>query len=56
MEDGRIPMDLLYRELASGERKRGRLQLRYKDACMRGMKAFIIQLRSWEDSASSRTA
>jgi uncharacterized membrane protein len=33
MGDVRIPKDLLYGELASGERKRGRPQLCYKDVC-----------------------
>ena len=33
MEDGRIPKDILYGELAVGKRPRGRLHLRYKDVC-----------------------
>jgi hypothetical protein len=57
MGDGRIPKDLLYGELASGERKTGPPQLCYKDVCKRDLKACNIQPtgRSWEDSASSRT-
>ena len=39
MEDGRIPKDVLYGELASGKRTVGRPQLRYK---------------SWEDAAADR--
>jgi hypothetical protein len=49
MEDGRIPKDVLYREIVSGERKRGRPQLRYKDVCKRDLKACNIQPGSWED-------
>jgi len=33
MEDGRIPKDILYGELAVGKRPRVRLHLRYKDVC-----------------------
>lgn len=55
MEDGRIPKDLLYGELATGARNRGRPQLRFKDVCMRDMKACNIQPRTWEEVASSRT-
>ena len=38
MDDGRIPKNLLYGELASGSRSQGRLRLRYKDTCKRDMK------------------
>lgn len=31
VDDGRIPKDLLYRELAEGKCPTGRPQLRYKD-------------------------
>ena len=39
MEDGRIPKDILYGELATGTRPTGRPALRYKDACKRILKA-----------------
>ena len=42
MEDGRIPKNILYGELASGRRLKGRPQLRYKDVCKRDMKALDI--------------
>ena len=44
MEDGQIPKDVLYRELTSGQRSTGHLQLRYKGACKRDMKALNINI------------
>ena len=46
MGDGRIPKDILYGELASGRRTKGRPQLRYKDVCKRDMKALDINTES----------
>ena len=37
MEDGRIPKDLLFGELATGSRPRGRPHLRFKDLCKRDL-------------------
>ena len=54
MEDGRIPKDILYGELASGRRSKGRPQLRYKDVCKRDMKALDINTDSWENLAADR--
>ena len=54
MEDGRIPKDTLYGELASGRRSKGHPQLRYKDVCKRDMKALDINTDSWEDLAADR--
>jgi len=42
MEDGRIPKNILYGELASSKRSVGRLQLRYKDVCKRDLEALDI--------------
>ena len=56
MEDGRIPKDILYGELAVGKRPRGRPQLRYKDVCKRDMKALEIDPESWEDIAADRSS
>ena len=39
MEDGRIPKDILYGELATGQRNTGRPHLRFKDVCKRDMRA-----------------
>ena len=56
MEDGQIPKDVLYRELTSGQRSTGCLQLRYKDACKRDMKVLDININSWEDLAANCTS
>ena len=54
MEDGRIPKDILYGELASGKRSVGRPQLRYKDVCKRDLKALDIDTNRWEDTSVDR--
>ena len=56
MEDGRIPKDILYGELAAGKRPRGRPQLRYKDVCKRDIKALEIDPESWKDIAVDRSS
>ena len=55
MEDGRIPKDILYDELALGKRTTGGPHLRYKDVCARYMKAISINTMSWEGLAADRT-
>ena len=55
MEDGSIPKDIVYGELALGRRTTGRPHLRYKDVCVRDMKAVDIDTMSWEGLASDRT-
>ena len=55
MEDGRIPKDILYGELALGRRTTDRPHLRYKDVCARDMKAVGIDTMSWEGLAADRT-
>ena len=55
MEDGHIPKDLLYGELATGARCRGHPQLCYKDVCKHDMKACNIDTDLWEAFADDRT-
>ena len=55
MDDGLISKYILYGELALGRRTTGRPQLRYKDVCIRDMKAVDIDIMSWEGLASDRT-
>ena len=54
MEYGRIPKVILYGELASGRRSKGRPQLRYKDVCKKDMKTIDINTDTWEDLAADR--
>ncbi|XP_069159445.1 uncharacterized protein [Procambarus clarkii] len=56
MDDGRIPKDLLYGELASGRRPTGRPQLRFKDAYKRDLKQMNIDINTWEAAAADRSA
>ena len=55
MEDGRIPKDILYCELALRRRTTGHPHLRYKDVCVIDMKAVDIDTMSWEGLAADRT-
>ena len=55
VEDGRIPKDILYGELALGRRTTGRPHLRYIDVCVRDMNAVDIDTMSWEGLAADRT-
>ena len=55
MEDGRIPKDVLYGELALGRRPVGRPALRYKDDCKRDLKLTDINTGSLESLAEDRS-
>ena len=55
MEDGRIPKDIFCKKLASGKRKNGRPQLRFKDVCKRDRKALDTNMKPWEYLASNRS-
>lgn len=54
MEPGRIPKDILYGELAIGQRSSGRPKLRFKDSCKKDMKECSIDPNSWESLADDR--
>ncbi|TWW56000.1 hypothetical protein D4764_09G0010500 [Takifugu flavidus] len=54
MDDGHIPKDILFAELSSGKRQKGRPQLRYKDVCKQDLKSFNISLDIWEVTAQDR--
>ena len=51
MEDGRIPKDLLYGELASGARTVGRPLLRFRDVAKRDL--ISLKITDWENVASN---
>ena len=55
MDDGRIPKYILYGELTLGRRTTDHPHLRYKDVCVRDMKAVDIDTMSWEGLAADRT-
>ena len=54
MDDGRIPKDLLYGEIAEAKRPVGRPKLRFKDVCKRDLKAMGMPADSWEAMAANR--
>ncbi|TWW67246.1 hypothetical protein D4764_02G0002870 [Takifugu flavidus] len=54
MDDGHISKDILFAELSSGKRQKGRPQLRYKDVCKQDLKSFNISLDIWEVTAQDR--
>ena len=56
MQDGRIPKDVMYGELATGTRPVGRPMLRFKDVCKRDMReGNAIDPSCWEAVAADRS-
>ncbi|PFX12686.1 Retrovirus-related Pol polyprotein from transposon 17.6 [Stylophora pistillata] len=55
MPEGRIPKYLLYVELATGSKRTGRPQLRYREAVKRDVKAVRIDIETWENLAADRS-
>ncbi|GAB1611165.1 uncharacterized protein LOC115228424, partial [Argonauta hians] len=56
MEDGRIPKEVLYGEIAAGPRPVGRPTLRYKDVCKRDLMGCEIDPEDLEEAVSDRAA
>ena len=56
MDDGRLPKDILYSQLAVGTRSVGRPLLRYSDACKRDMRRGGVDVDDWENVAPDRSA
>ena len=56
MDDGRIPKDVLYGELATGSRPTGRPALRYKDVCKRDLRAGGVDKADLETAFSDRVS
>ena len=56
MDDGRIPKDILYGELATGTRPTGRPVLRYKDVCKRDFKSCSINPADLQTATSDRSS
>ena len=54
MQNGRIPKDVLYDELAVGTRSTGRPRMRFKDICERILIAAQIDVSTWESVAVDR--
>ena len=54
MEDGRIPKDLLFGELATGARPTGRPCLRFKDVCKRDLKDCSVSPADLQSAISDR--
>jgi hypothetical protein len=56
MDDGRIPKDILYGELATGTQPTSRPALRYKDVCKRDLKSCNINPADLETASSDRSS
>ena len=55
MEDQRLPKQVLFSQLSSGERKIARPILRYKDTIKRGLKDLAIPTKTWYELAGNRS-
>ena len=51
MEGSRIPKNMLYSELSTGQRAKGCPQFRHKDVCKPDMEAVGINTVTWEGLA-----
>ena len=55
MDDGRLTKDILFEELATGQRATGSPHLRFKDLSKRDLEAPNIDVDSWEERAGDRS-
>ena len=56
MEDGHIPKNIVYGELATGKKSTGQSQLRFEDVCKRDLQALGIHTDVWQVVATNRHA
>ena len=56
MDDGRIPKDLLYGELAVGKRPQGRPRQCFRNVCKADLRETGVDIDSWEQLATNRDA
>ena len=56
MDENRLPRQLLYSQLSSGKRNRGRPKLRFKDVMKRNMKSKKINHTTWQTLANDKKA
>ena len=54
MSPDRLPKQVLYSQLSSGQRKRGRPRLRFKDIIKRNLKLRDIKIDSWTSLSQQR--
>ena len=54
MDDGRIPKDLLYGELAVGKRSQGRPMQCFRNVCKKDLRDCMIDTQNWESLADDR--
>ena len=54
MSPDRLPKQVLYSQLSSGHRKRGRPRLRFKDTIKRNLKMRYIKIESWTSLSQQR--
>ena len=54
MSDNRLPKKLLYGELSQGKRFQGGQKKRFKDSVKASLKAFDLDIQTWEEVAQNR--
>ena len=55
MEDGRLPKDMLFGDLSTGSRPRGRPCLCYRHICKQDLRSVGLDANTWQKSAADRT-